>query len=249
MPLVHMEEVSHDVTLYTFGLPKDTALNLPTCACILLKGPNDSVRPYTPISETSKLGSFDLLVKRYPNGAVSQYLHELSIGDRVAFKHIKFNIKAQYPFEGAQNITLLAAGTGITPMYQALLKLMNTPGDSRKVTLLYGSKSKADILLLPELEVMAKAHTDRLKIVHIVGTSPTDSPPSEWDHVASVQGGWIDEAKIKEYAAPPANDTLIFVCGLPGMYDALCGPRTEPELAEGSVLQRLGYSQKMVAKM
>ena len=188
-------------------------------------------------------------MKRYPNGAVSQYLHELSIGDRVAFKHIKFNIKAQYPFEGAQNITLLAAGTGITPMYQALLKLMNTPGDSRKVTLLYGSKSKADILLLPELEVMAKAHTDRLKIVHIVGTSPTDSPPSEWDHVASVQGGWIDEAKIKEYAAPPANDTLIFVCGLPGMYDALCGPRTEPELAEGSVLQRLGYSQKMVAKM
>ena len=41
------------------------------------------VRPYTPISEEAKLGSFDLLVKRYPEGAASQYLHELSVGDAV----------------------------------------------------------------------------------------------------------------------------------------------------------------------
>ena len=51
------------------------------------------------------------------------------------------------------------------------------------------------------------------------------------------------------YAFPPSDDTLLFVCGLPPMYQALCGPLTEKELADGSVLQKLGYTSGMVAKM
>ena len=65
------------------------ALNLPTCACLLLRvpgTPDDAVRPYTPISEEARLGSFDLLVKRYAGGAASQYLHQLALGDTVGFK-------------------------------------------------------------------------------------------------------------------------------------------------------------------
>ena len=65
----------------------------------------------------------------------------------------------------------------------------------------------------------------------------------------TAETGWIDEAKIRAYAHPPSEDTLVFVCGLPGMYAALCGPRTEKELAEGTVLQKLGYSTPMIAKM
>jgi len=33
------------------------------------------------------------------------------------------------------------------------------------------------------------------------------------------------------------------------MYENLCGPRTEKTLKEGSVLQRLGYTTEMLAKM
>jgi cytochrome-b5 reductase len=33
------------------------------------------------------------------------------------------------------------------------------------------------------------------------------------------------------------------------MYTILCGPRTEKEVKEGSVLQKLGYTAEMVAKM
>ena len=59
----------------------------------------------------------------------------------------------------------------------------------------------------------------------------------------------MDEAKVQQYAFPPSDDTLVFVCGLPPMYAAMCGPRTEKELAEGSTLQKLGYTKEMVAKM
>jgi len=45
LPLVSRKEASHDSTVYIFGLPEGQSLNLPTCACILLKGPGDTVRP------------------------------------------------------------------------------------------------------------------------------------------------------------------------------------------------------------
>ena len=54
---------------------------------------------------------------------------------------------------------------------------------------------------------------------------------------------------VQKYCFPPAEDTLLFVCGLPPMYEILCGPRTEKEIKEGSVLHQLGYTADMVAKM
>ena len=48
---------------------------------------------------------------------------------------------------------------------------------------------------------------------------------------------------------PPAADTLVFVCGLPAMYESLCGPRGESKtLPADSVLAKLGYSAEMVYK-
>jgi len=47
-----------------------------------------------------------------------RYLHRLSVGEEVGFKHIKFNVKEQYPFEGKNTISMVCGGTGLTPMYQ-----------------------------------------------------------------------------------------------------------------------------------
>ena len=57
------------------------------------------------------------------------------------------------------------------------------------------------------------------------------------------------QAKIEKYAFPPAADTLVFVCGLPPMYAALCGPREDKLLQPGTVLEVLGYSSEMVLKL
>jgi len=209
------------------------------------------VRPYTPISDNSMLGKFELLIKRYDGGAASQYLHSLPIGSPVEFKHIKFNIKAQYPFEGKQSFTFVCAGTGITPIYQALTKLISTPGDTRPIVVLYGSKSPGDILLKAELDEMAALAPDRLKLVHVVGTAADAPPPEGWVSTPTytAEAGWIDEEKIRRWAFPPSPETSVFVCGLPSMYDALCGARNESDLREGSVLDALGYTAEMVEKM
>lgn len=259
MPLVAKREVNHDSTIYTFGLPDAAVpLGLPACACILMNAPGcaadgtDAVRPYTPISDDAMLGKFELLVKRYDGGAASSWLHGLPIGAPVEFKHIKFNLKAQYPFEGKSTFTLVAAGTGITPMYQALTKILGTPGDERKVTLIYGSKSASDILLKAEMDALATKHPHRLKMIHVIGEQPDAGKAALaglGDGPFAAVPGWIDAGKLKAHAFPPSDETLLFVCGLPGMYDTLCGPRTEPELAEGTVLKELGYASSQVAKM
>ena len=258
LPLVARREVTADTSIYEFGLPAGQSLDLPVCACILLRAPGcgadgaDVVRPYTPISDSATTGKFELLVKRYPEGAASQYLHGLTPGaTTVDFKHIKFNIKAQYPFPGKKTFTMVCGGTGITPMYQALLKLLGTPGDDRQTVLLYGSKSPDDILLRDELDALAKAHPERLRVVHVVGDRPDASAPTGWastpTHTAEV--GWIDERKLREHAFPPSDDTLVFVCGVPAHYEALCGPRTEAELGDGTILHRLGYTASQITKM
>ena len=61
--------------------------------------------------------------------------------------------------------------------------------------------------------------------------------------------GWVNEEKIKKHGFPPGDDSLVVVCGLPGVYDKLCGPRSDSNLAERSALHSLGYTKEMVVKL
>ena len=126
-------------------------------------------------------------------------------------------------------------------MFQALQRLLDTPGDTTKVAMLYGNKTVEDILLRGELEAYAKKHADRFRLVMVVGQGKDDEGPPGW-HEAGNDSGWIDEEKVAKYCHPPADDTCVFVCGVPPMYNALCGPRDQKEIKEGSTLHKLGYA-------
>ena len=84
-----------------------------------------------------------------------------------------------------------------------------------------------------------------------MGSQPDELAPPGWEDTAefTAETGWIDQAKIRKYCYPPADDTLVMVCGRPAICNMLCGPRTEPELRPGSALHELGYAAEMVVKM
>ena len=270
LPLVTRRAVTRDVTIYGFKLPPGQALGLPVCGSLLLRAPGqgrtlregdgggaggkddtDAVRPYVPISADNLTGRFELLVRRYPNGAVSNYLHKLQIGSPVAFKHLRTNLRIQYPFDGFQTFTMLCTGTGLTACFQILVKMLSMPHDDRRVVLMDSHKSPEDLLLREELDDLQRQHPHRLTIVHVVGEAPDAKPPPGWQasDTYAAECGWIDEEKIRTHAFPPAHDTLAFVCGQPALYQRLCGPHDDKVLRDGTVLDKLGYRTANVAKL
>ncbi len=59
----------------------------------------------------------------------------------------------------------------------------------------------------------------------------------------------MNEEKIRKYGFPPSDSTRLLVCGLPGVYEQLCGNRDTEEITPCSVLDRIGYKKNMVIKL
>lgn len=246
--LAERVRITHDVILVTFSLPvQSKPLGLSTCACILAKfddahsadGSTQAVvRPYTPVSTNALVGKFQLLVKVYEGGKMSQHLRDMSISDELEFKHIEKNVKIQYPF-GRKHVTMIAGGTGITPIVQALHAILGTEGDTTQVTLLFGNKTQKDILGRQLLDNWAKRSKGRLNVVHVLSQA-LDDPT--W---AGLKGR-ITREVIEQHSAPPASDVLVMVCGPPPMYGALCGPREEVALT--GTLADMGFKAEQVFK-
>ena len=107
--------------------------------------------------------------------------------------------------------------------------------------MIYEGESEA---LRKELEALADKHPDRFRLVLVVGERADDPGPPGW----TGETGWVDEAKVKKFCHAPADDTCVFVCGVPPLYNVMCGPRNEKALKEGTVLHNLGYAESSVFK-
>lgn len=241
--LLERTQLTHDSYLITFGLADESKpLGLPTCACLLAMFDDAGsavVRPYTPVSTNALIGKFQLVIKVYPEGKMSQYMLRLPIGEKLSFKHIDKNVKIQYPF-GKQTITMLAGGTAITPMIQAIHAILGTTGDETKIVLLLGNKTQQDFLCKDLLDEWENKFASRLKVIHVLSGVADDDT---WTGAK----GFIDRKLLEEYCPPPQSDNEIFICGPPPMYDALCGPRDKPEELTG-LLNEMGYQADEVYK-
>lgn len=99
LPLIEREKISHDTLRFRFGLPSDEhVLGLPVGQHIhLIATINEElvIRAYTPVSSDDDVGYVDLVIKvyhrdvnpKFPNGGkMSQFVNELKLGDKIAFK-------------------------------------------------------------------------------------------------------------------------------------------------------------------
>jgi len=241
--LLKKEFVNHNTALFTFETPDtEKALGLSTCACILVRN-GKLIRPYTPISTNALIGQFELLIKHYPNGAngkgpqMSAFFWKMPVGTKLEFKHIKFNVKTQYPFQSS-TVTMLVGGTGITPMIQALHPILGNDEDKTEVTIFYGSRTQDDILGKGLLDEWEKSYS-QLKVHHVLSHEADDS---DWKGLR----GFITADMLKKYGATPRDGHKVWVCGPPPMYKALCGPRGEDELT--GALADMGFSVGAVYK-
>jgi len=247
LALENIEVVNHNTKKLRFKLPEeDMESGLPVASAVITKykGPEMQkpvIRPYTPISDVDQKGSVDFIIKAYPNGPMSQHMHNMEPGQRL---DIKGPIpKFQWKPNMHEHIALIAGGTGITPMWQTARHIFRNPEDKTKVTLIYGNVSEEDILLKREWEELENTYPQRFRAFYVL-----DNPPESW------QGGkgHVTKELLKTVLPEPKEGEKIklFVCGPPGMYKAISGGKKSPS-DQGELdgmLKELGYSKDQVYK-
>jgi cytochrome-b5 reductase len=150
------------------------------------------------------MGYFELIIKRYPDGLVSGFMHDRKPGDDVWMSG---------PHEGghfragmAKKIGMVAGGTGITPMI-SIIRTILKQGIDVDVSLLFANKTVDDIILKDELDHYADQHGN-FRRYYIV-----DKAPEGWE----MGTGRIDSRLMKDRLPEPSDDTVIFTCGPPMM--------------------------------
>jgi cytochrome-b5 reductase len=238
-----IDQISADSSVYYFSLSSPTAkLNMPITSYVVAKADVDGeaiFRPYTPLADAE--GEMALVVKTYPNAKMGSVFKSLQVGDSMNFKGpLK---KFDYTPNQFDHVTMIAGGTGITPIFQLMEAMTANTDDKTTIHLLYGSQTPQDILIKPLIDKMVSEHPTRVKVSYYVDRSDAD-----WDGLT----GYITPEAITSVHGAPGNErSKVFVCGPPPMMNAVCGPKganyTQGVLGD-SALGKLGFNESEVFK-
>lgn len=181
-------------------------------------------------------GYIDLLVKKYAGGKTSTHLHALKPGDTVMFGN---NPVKGYAWKSneADQVNLIAGGSGITPIYQLIQQILGDSNEKTKMRLIFAANSDADLVLKAELDAFKKKFPDRLSVIYTV------SNPIEG---SSLPKGYVTKEFLERHLVPFSKSTdKIFVCGPPLMEASIVGVNGYFSHQKG-ILEELGYSRNQI---
>lgn len=249
--LIGRNELTADTLVLRFGLPSEEhSLGLPVGQHVVLNATirGESVnRSYTPITLGTEKGFFELLIKVYAanvnpqfpmGGKMSQHLAKLPIGATISAKgptgHVTYfghgKTKVGSKVHQIQTFVMLAAGTGITPMYQVMLSIFKDPTDTTRCVLLFANRTEYDILLSNEIDSIVAARPTQFFCYHAL-SQPTD--PAAWQQSGHFSGRV--NANMMSSVVPVGGISS-------GNMALLCGPRLFTEDTCPKALATLGYT-------
>lgn len=244
IPLRSTKQISSNTKELTFALPEGHVLGGHPSYMVLFKhmGENGKpvIRPYTPISPPDETGSVTFVIKQYPDGKMSPYMHSLKAGDSISMK----GPIQKYKLERNQHkqIALLGGGTGITPLFQILQKVATDPADQTKIHLYYANNTPEDILIKDEIDQLVAKKPQQLAVTYFAAKAD-DSWKGE-------KGFITKEFLVQNLFKPSEDNVKIFVCGPPPFYNAISGDKVSPQ-DQGPLtgaLKELGFTPDEVFK-
>jgi len=164
----------------------------------------------------SSFGSEALQVscKMIDGGKMSSYLvNELGVGDRIEVMPPmgNFTLKSL-----DQPLVLFAAGSGVTPIFSILKKVL-TEG-TNAVKLFYGNRSEEEVIFKSQIEALKAAYSDRLLVQHFL----------------SSDGERLDAERTQSLVSGMAQANY-FVCGPEGMIAAVKDGLEKSNVAAGYI--------------
>mmetsp|Transcript_9676 Transcript_9676/g.12704 ORF Transcript_9676/g.12704 Transcript_9676/m.12704 type:complete len:293 (+) Transcript_9676:160-1038(+) len=241
--LVQVRELTADSKLFRFSLPSpEHQMGMKTASCIMVQGEGRTgqlvSRPYTPISTNDQKGFFDLIIKNYPEGNVSSYIHNLRIGEEVKVKGPYVSL--EYKPNMFKRIGMIAGGSGLTPMLQICREILQNPEDTTEISLIFCNNTEEDVLHKAVLDQMQQRfHNFKVFYVVLEGSE-------NWSHGI----GYITLDMVEKKLPGPEEGTKIFVCGPPAMLEVVCGSKAE-DYTQGElkgILKQRGYTPEQVFK-
>lgn len=215
--------VSWDTRIFTFKLEhEEQTIGLPIGQHLMirLRDPvtrEAIIRSYTPISETTKKGYLDVLVKVYfdtkarKGGKMTQAMDALPIGHFIEFKGPIG--KFEYLGQGActvqgkrrsvKRFVMICGGSGITPIFQVLRAVLGDPNDPTRCLLLNGNRLIEDILCKEDLDKWASAYEEKCQLLYTLTQAPDD-----WQGLK----GRIGKELLNQHAVP-GEGSMVLVCG------------------------------------
>ena len=169
-------------------------------------------------------GVYNITVKRVEeDGFVSPFIQDRwQVGDEIAISGPQGHLYYE-PIRDEKKVLALAGGSGITP-FVGMAYAIRDGYEDFDLTVLFGSRTEADIVYRKELEELSAA-CDKIHVVHVL----SDEEKSGFEH------GFLTAELIRKYAA--GEKVSLFMCGPQAMYNFLDG-----EIA------RLGYDRKHVRR-
>lgn len=246
-------KVTHDTDLYYLDLPVSTRMSVPLGYHVFLRLPNDdiSIKPYTVVDDSllvadkklpNRAGASDgklcrsassnfgkqvcLMIKHYADGYLTSRLKRLEIGSKLEVSNFTGNFELER-LEDCDELILICAGTGFTPMIRLINYLIESNSTS-KIQLLFFNKTSKDILMREQHNELTRLHPKRFEVVNILS-----QPEPEWKG----RQGRISAELISDLVMTKTLSKPLF---------CVCGPKPFTELANSILLLKFKFPSDSV---
>ncbi len=163
-------------------------------------------RSYSIANAPSESNQIELCIVKKYDGAGSNYLFNLHVGDELTFKGPDGAFTLPKSIE-EKTLVMICTGTGIAPFRSFIHYVINQKLNFKKMHLIFGARLEADILYRAEFEDLAKQYDNFYYDIAL-------SREENWHG----HKGYVHDIYKKIYSND-IEDTLFYLCGWTVMID------------------------------
>lgn len=231
--VVRIEQITPRVRHFWLQLPDEIPFHFRAGQFVTLDLPLSDKRlerwrSYSIASAPTSEPTFELCISHMPGGKASTFLFEnIQIGDKLRFKGPDGNFVL--PLSLTMDLVLICTGTGIAPFRSMLLDLEQRGWTDQHIHLIYGSRTREDLLYTEELLELAER---RKNFKYSAALSRIDEFPIEpW-----MSKGYVHQIYVNDYPSL-TPDRRFLLCGWTNMIDE----------AVVNLIINMGYSREQVS--
>jgi ferredoxin--NADP+ reductase len=214
------------------GLPADTARSSESLPEETEARDAFPRRAYSIASSSLERQYLEFYILEVKTGALTPRLFTLQEGDRLWLGPKPTGMFTLDQVAPERNLVFIATGTGLAP-YMSMLRTHLGAAGGRRFAVIHGARYSQDLGYRSELFHLQRDHRNFLYLPVI--TRP-EADPEPWQGATGhLQEFWRTSPLARAWGAPPTPaDTDFFLCGNPGMVEAMQGILATEGFAEHS---------------